>query len=93
MESIPMNINLKDVQNDLKKIPFVLSIHDLHIWSITSNFPVLTAHIVVNKESAGQDVLIKANEILKNKYKIEHSTIQIETIYKDNCGQANGCCT
>lgn len=93
MESVPMNFNLKDVQNDLNKIPFVLDIHDLHIWSITSNFPVLTAHIVVNDESKGQDVLIKANEILKNKYKIEHSTIQIETTYKANCGQANGNCT
>lgn len=92
MESVPTEFNLKDIQNDLKSLPYVKDIHDLHIWSITSYFPILTAHIVINEENREQEILTQANELLKNKYKIEHSTLQIETTYHNNCGQANGNC-
>lgn len=93
MEGVPKNFNLKDISFDLKKIPEVLDIHDLHIWSITSNFPILTAHIVIKEEKGGQEVLKKVNEMLKEKYKISHSTLQLETTFKKECEQANGNCT
>ena len=93
MESVPSNFDLKDIKEDLKSLPSVLDIHDLHIWSITSNFPIITAHIVVGEEKRGQEVLEKANKILKEKYNINHSTIQIETTYQDKCEQANGNCS
>lgn len=92
MEGVPKNFSLKEIQMDLKEIPEVLDIHDLHIWSITTGFPVLTAHIVIREEKKGQEVLKKANEVLKEKYKINHSTLQLETTFKKECEQANGNC-
>lgn len=93
MEGVPKNFNLKDIQKDLKELPEVMDIHDLHIWSITSSFPILTAHLVIKEEKNGQEVLKKANEVLKEKYKINHSTIQLETTFKKECEQANGNCS
>lgn len=93
MEGVPSNFNLKEVKEDLKNLPSVLDIHDLHIWSVTSSFPLITAHIVIKEEKRGQEILEKANKILKEKYNINHSTIQIETTYQDKCEQANGNCS
>ncbi len=93
MEGTPIAISTKEVLKDLKSIPFVLDVHDLHIWSLNPDFPILTAHISIEKEEKGQEILAKANKILKEKYEINHSTIQIETSYKEKCEQANGNCS
>ncbi|MEJ5165452.1 MAG: cation diffusion facilitator family transporter [Thermoanaerobaculia bacterium] len=92
MEGVPKDFKMLEIYKDLKDLPEVQDIHDLHIWSITSNFPILTAHIVIKEEKKGQEVLKKANEVLKEKYKINHSTLQLETSFKKECEQANGNC-
>ncbi len=93
MEGTPIAISTEEVSKDLKSIPFVLNVHDLHIWSLNPDFQILTAHISIEKEDKGQEILAKANKILKEKYEINHSTIQIETSYNEKCEQANGNCS
>lgn len=80
MEGKPDFINLDDIREELLKLPSVKSLHDLHSWSITSDFPALTVHLVVTEEANRDELLIEAKSLLKQKFHISHSTIQMESV-------------
>lgn len=75
MEAVPSHIDASALKEDLEAIAGVEEIHDLHIWTITSGYPAVSAHIVSRD---GDRVLSDAHKILKSKHKIVHSTIQVE---------------
>lgn len=78
MEGTPKHINHKDVLNAIKSIENVAEVHDLHIWSLSSDKTSLSVHI---KVKAGEDHkvdLTKIRELLKQKFALDHTTIQIE---------------
>ncbi len=82
METSPKGINSDVVIAEIKKnVPEVTSISDMHIWEITSGMYSLTAHIGANITSSGNvnEIILKINKILNNKFGIEHTTIQIES--------------
>jgi len=80
LESTPENIDVEDMLAELQKVDGVLSVHDLHVWSITENMRVLSAHIVTEDVpiSAGAAIQRSLNEILARKYNIQHATLQLE---------------
>lgn len=77
MEGAPQHINVEEVKSTLLNIPIVKEVHDLHIWSVTSDFQVLTCHLII-KGNETQSVLKEATDVLKEKFHIEHVTIQVE---------------
>jgi cobalt-zinc-cadmium efflux system protein len=54
-------------------------VHDLHVWSITSEMPAMSCHIVLQRGVDGAGVLSHLSRLMREKYHIEHTTIQIET--------------
>ncbi|MFP5112660.1 cation diffusion facilitator family transporter [Bacillaceae bacterium C204] len=84
MEGVPSQIDINHVKEELCKIPLVKEVHDLHIWTITSGYPVLSCHITISNNGVHDDVLSQSQRILHDDFHIEHSTIQIEK-------EANGC--
>lgn len=81
LEGVPEGLGLDEVREALSRIPGVASVHDLHVWSITSGKSSLTAHIVQNEEVAdSQALLLTIRELVASKYDIHHSTIQIESV-------------
>jgi cobalt-zinc-cadmium efflux system protein len=78
MEGKPQNVNIDSMKKALATIEGVEDIHDVHVWSITSEFSSMSCHLVVDDSINRDDVLIKANELLKSRFDISHSTIQIE---------------
>ncbi|BDT59203.1 MAG: cation diffusion facilitator family transporter [Janthinobacterium lividum] len=81
LEGVPEGLGLDEVKEALSRIPGVASVHDLHVWSITSGKSSLTAHIVQDGEVAdSQALLLTIRELVANKYDIHHSTIQIESV-------------
>lgn len=80
MERAPQ-INMDEVRASMTKIEGVLGVHDIHVWRISSQITVGSAHIVVG------DITVRESEKLRNsvermlirKYKIGHSTLQLET--------------
>jgi cobalt-zinc-cadmium efflux system protein len=59
-------------------VPGVRAVHDLHIWTITSGFPALSAHVLVER---GDDCHARRRELealLLEEYGIEHTTLQVE---------------
>ncbi|HLR01952.1 MAG TPA: cation diffusion facilitator family transporter [Virgibacillus sp.] len=88
MEGKPYDINAEDVKQTLEKLYGVVEVHDLHIWSITAEFPTLTCHLVVENNIDRDYLLLEANHTIKNNYQIAHCTIQIEgsdTKQHQNC--------
>lgn len=80
MEGTPQNIDLNDIVKIIENVSGVFSIHDLHVWSITSDQNALSCHVVVDgdmtvKES--QEILRLVEQELKKK-EINHVTIQLE---------------
>jgi len=90
MEGTPKGLKIKDIINEIVKVKGVKDIHDLHVWSITTNMNALSAHIVLDNiflEEASK-ILYEIREILKNKFNIMHTTLQIEC---ESCPEGKVC--
>lgn len=79
MEGTPITIDQKEVKQTLENIEGVINVHDLHIWTITSGLDSLTCHLLIEEDQNSQKILQKAIHLIEEKFKIQHTTIQIET--------------
>lgn len=80
MEGKPKDINLDEVIKKLSRKE-VKAVHDVHLWTITSHFNVLTAHIVVNGKMTiyETDILLEEIETTLQEMGIQHITIQVDS--------------
>lgn len=78
LEGTPSDINLASLEQQLLAVPAVTKVHDLHVWSLTSGVNALSAHLVVGQRVDQDAVLEQVNATLREQFKIEHTTIQIE---------------
>jgi cobalt-zinc-cadmium efflux system protein len=90
MEGTPANIDVNKVKEVLLNIPDVKHVYDLHVWSITSDFPALSCHLVTNPKVHYQEMLGKAKKVLHDEFHIEHTTIQIDMESSD-CPKDDHC--
>jgi cobalt-zinc-cadmium efflux system protein len=82
LEGTPEAVDLDQVRAHLHELPEVIAVHDLHAWTLTSELPALSAHVVVTDAcladgSAGV-VLDRLQHCLANHFDVEHSTFQLE---------------
>ena len=77
LEATPRHIPLVAVHERLTSIPGVRSVHDLHVWTLTSGMIAMSGHLVVRDPSAHQRVLEAAQERLRS-LGIHHVTVQME---------------
>jgi len=78
LEGTPPGLSLGEVRKAMEAVPDVESVHDLHIWSITSGYVLLSAHCCVHGESPRMDTLRALSTLLEQRFDIEHATIQLE---------------
>jgi cobalt-zinc-cadmium efflux system protein len=78
LEGTPQHLNIKDILADLGNTDGVISIHDLHVWSITSGMPAMSCHVVTRRGCDSALVLHSLIHLMREKYGIEHTTIQLE---------------
>ncbi|WP_077619494.1 cation diffusion facilitator family transporter [Bacillus sinesaloumensis] len=78
MEGTPITIDQIEVKAVLEEIDGVIDVHDLHIWTITSGMDSLTCHILIEDDHDSQEILQQAINKIRDIFKIEHTTIQIE---------------
>ena len=81
MEGVPINISYEEVKKAILQIKGVTGIFEIHIWTITSGMDAITAHVVVSDPSKSQTILKEISSMLENRFKITHTTIQIETYH------------
>jgi cobalt-zinc-cadmium efflux system protein len=80
LESAPRGIDTRAVGERLAGAPGVVEVHDLHIWTITSGFPALSAHVLVGR---GEDCHGRRRELealLRDEFGIEHTTLQVDHV-------------
>ena len=85
LESTPENVDMDEMVNDLLKVDGVRGVHDLHVWSISENLRMLSAHIITDDlpVSAAMSIQESINEFLAHNYNIQHATLQMEC---EGCG-------
>jgi cobalt-zinc-cadmium efflux system protein len=84
LESVPGAVDSEDLSAHVCRIPGVIGVHDLHVWSIGSGSHALSAHVRLDDRrlSEATEVLRDIDECVKSHFGIEHLTIQFEC---DNC--------
>lgn len=78
MEGVPNKLNTQEIKEEILKIKDILSIHEFHIWSTNDEEVSLIAHIQIKNKDNNYIILNEITELLKNKFEIEHISIQIE---------------
>jgi len=79
MEGVPSHINLDELAAALSQAEHVDSIHDLHVWTLSSGRVLLSAHVSLTSREHWDDALLALNDLLRKDYQIEHATLQPET--------------
>jgi cobalt-zinc-cadmium efflux system protein len=77
LEAAPPHIALEAVRSRLQAIPGVESVHDLHVWTVTSGVIAMSAHAIVREPEHHQNVLERAHDLLQE-MGIQHVTVQLE---------------
>jgi cobalt-zinc-cadmium efflux system protein len=78
LEGTPAHIDIRAMERELAGVEGVASIHDLHVWSINSGMTSMSCHAVVTGQRNRQDLLSGLNAVLRNQFRVDHSTIQLE---------------
>lgn len=78
MEAAPRGINPEEIGEALVAEPGVVEVHDLHVWEVTSGFPALSAHILVETEADCHRARLNLAQLLEQRFDIHHSTLQVE---------------
>jgi cobalt-zinc-cadmium efflux system protein len=84
LDAVPGNIDIEAVQNFIESLPGVVGIHDLHIWALDTNVAALTVHIRTDR-TTDITFIDDLQRKLKDKYEIEHTTIQVESESINGC--------
>ena len=77
LEAAPRHITLSEVRSRLEAIPNVESVHDLHVWTVTSGVIAMSAHVIVREPERHQAVLELAHDTMQQ-LGIQHVTVQLE---------------
>lgn len=91
IEGVPEGLSVKDINQSIRSIDEVETVHDLHVWNLGSSEISLSAHIILSEENLEQQpqVLESIKNMLVREYGIEHTTLQFE---KTRCGDGYGGC-
>jgi len=78
LEQTPSGIDATEVGSKMAGVPGIEEVHDLHIWTITSGFPALSAHVLVGHDEDCHARRRDLEELLAHEYGIEHTTLQVD---------------
>jgi cation diffusion facilitator family transporter len=78
IQAAPARLDLPALQSDIAAIDGVVDVHDFHVWTLTSEMDVVTAHLVVTAGTDTHGVLDRARALLADSYGITHATFQVE---------------
>ncbi|MDO3412181.1 cation diffusion facilitator family transporter [Saccharibacillus sp. CPCC 101409] len=78
MEGTPSGIDAEEIRAQLSDIEGVRGVHDLHIWSLSSDVPLLSGHLALEQTESGPRVMREARRLLTEEFGIGHITIQLD---------------
>ncbi len=87
LQAAPDNVDLRALAGDLASIEGVVDVHDLHVWTLTSEMDAASAHLMTGEGCDAHGVLDQARELLEHRYGITHGTFQVEPHTHAGCGE------
>lgn len=87
LQAAPDNVDIDAVVTDLSGIDGVVDVHDVHVWTLTSEMEAASAHLMVGADADTHAVLDDARRLLADKYGVEHGTFQIEPDTHVGCAE------
>ena len=88
LQVAPAGVDLDAIRRELAGLPGVVDVHDLHVWTLTSEMDVASAHVMV---SAGRRLARRARRraVAARVHDIAHATIQVEPDDHEGCAELN----
>jgi cobalt-zinc-cadmium efflux system protein len=77
MEAAPAGIDVPEVGRAMAAVPGVREVHDLHVWTVTSGFPALAAHVRTEPTEDLDEVRARVEAVLHERFEIDHTTLQM----------------
>jgi cobalt-zinc-cadmium efflux system protein len=78
LEGTPPHIDLETLKGQIVGASGVRSVHDLHVWTLTSGLVAMSCHVVVDPSASQPEVLMRVSGIAQDRFRIDHATIQVE---------------
>lgn len=85
LQAAPSYVDLDQLTVDLGAIPGVVDVHDLHVWTLTSEMDAASAHLVAVDGADHHAILDRARDLLATGYRIDHGTFQVEPESHHGC--------
>jgi cobalt-zinc-cadmium efflux system protein len=82
LEASPSGIDPDAVASALAADPEVVEVHDLHVWTVTSGFPALAAHVLVSPDSDCHEARRRLSRLLEERFGLRHTTLQVDHVAK-----------
>ncbi|MDQ3865436.1 MAG: cation diffusion facilitator family transporter [Actinomycetota bacterium] len=80
LEGAPSSAPPREVGAALAAHPGVVDVHDLHVWTVTSGFPALAAHVLVEPDADCHRIRLELERLLAARFRIDHTTLQVEHV-------------
>lgn len=87
LEGVPRGVDLGQLRIAIAEVPGVAGVHDLHVWSLTSDDRSLSTHVELAEGADFDAVRATVAKVLRNRFDIEHATIQVE---REACADPEG---
>ncbi len=78
MEATPAHVDLASLERSIRAVPGVRDLHDLHVWTLTSGYHAMSAHVDVDESADGHAVLHQLSDLAERSFGIAHTTFQLE---------------
>jgi cobalt-zinc-cadmium efflux system protein len=89
IEAAPAGVDLERLSADLAALPGVVDVHDVHVWTLTSDMEAASAHLMVRAGTDSHGVLDQARDVLRNGYGVGHATLQVEPDDHTGCDEVS----
>lgn len=78
LEAAPDGVSVDDIGRAIAAHPHVDSVHDLHVWQVSTGFPSLSAHVLVHSGDDCHTIRRELELVLRERFGIEHTTLQVD---------------
>jgi cobalt-zinc-cadmium efflux system protein len=78
LEAAPADLDPDEIGHALAAAPGIVEVHDLHVWEVTSGFPALSAHVLVDPDSDCHEARRRLTALLAERFGIAHTTLQVD---------------
>ena len=78
LDIAPAGLQVGEIGTAMASHPGVVEVHDLHVWEVTTEFPTLSAHVLVEPGADCHGIRRELEALLRNRFALEHTTLQVE---------------